>query len=366
MIARTRLRSERGFTLTELLISTAIMLVVTGAIFSLMNPAQGTAQTQPEVADMQQRMRVSTDALFKDLVMAGAGPYQGAVTGSLINFFAPILPRRTGQLNPDPTQGAASYKTDVITLSYIPNEYTQTTIRQAMPANSVELKVNAQPNCPKQDPLCGFKNGMSVILFDSSGSFENFTVTQTQSDAAHLQHRGQNWSHEYGAGSAVTQIVSHTYYLDRTTDQLMRYDGGSTDIPLVDNVVDLQFSYYGDPAAPTLPRPPAGVANCLYDVDGNYIGPGALTPTDGSLALLTADILTDGPYCGSSSNQFDADLLRIRKVLVSLRVQAAAATLRGTDTSLFMKPGTALGGERFVPDYRLSFEVAPRNLNLAR
>ena len=33
--------------------------------------------------------------------MAGAGPYQGPVTGSLINFFAPILPRRVGDI-PDP------------------------------------------------------------------------------------------------------------------------------------------------------------------------------------------------------------------------------------------------------------------------
>ncbi len=53
------------------------MVTVTGAIFALMNPSQGTSQTQPEVADMQQRMRVGTDTLFKELVMAGAGPIRG-------------------------------------------------------------------------------------------------------------------------------------------------------------------------------------------------------------------------------------------------------------------------------------------------
>src|SRR6476661_2425478 len=94
-------RSESGYSLIELLISTAIMITVTGAIFTLMNPAQGNAQTQPEVADMQQRMRVGNETLFKELMMAGAGPYQGSITGSLVNFFAPILPRRTGAINPD-------------------------------------------------------------------------------------------------------------------------------------------------------------------------------------------------------------------------------------------------------------------------
>ena len=49
MSARARLKSEAGYSLVELLISAAIMLTVTGAIFSMMNPSQGTAQVQPEV-----------------------------------------------------------------------------------------------------------------------------------------------------------------------------------------------------------------------------------------------------------------------------------------------------------------------------
>ena len=103
MTPAVHVRSEEsGYSLVELIVSTAIMITVTGAIFALMNPAQGNAQTQPEVADMQQRMRVGNETLFKEMVMAGAGPYQGAVTGSLVTFFAPVLPRRIGRVNPDP------------------------------------------------------------------------------------------------------------------------------------------------------------------------------------------------------------------------------------------------------------------------
>ena len=51
---------------------------------------------------------------------------------------------------------------------------------------------------------------------------------------------------------------------------------------------------------------------------------------------------------------------------MNLRVQAATAALRGTDTTLFLKPGVAAGGERYVPDYRVAFDVTPRNLNLPR
>lgn len=366
MTRRTSPRSQAGYTLTELLISTAIMVTVTGSIFTLMSPAQGSAQAQPEVADLQQRMRIGTETLFKELVMTGAGPYQGATTGSLVNFFAPILPRRTGRINPDPTQGAASFRPDAVTLTYIPNSYSQTTLSNPMPTVSAELKVFKIPSCPKGDELCGFEVGMNVVIFDTSGHFDTFNITEVQDSAGHVQHRGQNLNHEYAAGAQVTQIVSNTYYLNRTTNQLMRYDGGTEDIALVDNVVDLRFDYFGDPTPPRAPIPPAGVANCLYDVAGNYIGLPTLATSDGSLAALDPAILTDGPYCGSGSNQFDADLLRVRKVRVTLRMQTGSPALRGTDTALFLNPGTAPGGERVIPDYRVTFEVTPRNLNLAR
>jgi len=356
---------ESGYSLIELLVSTAIMVTVTGAIFSLMNPAQGNAQTQPEVADMQQRMRVGNETLFKEFVMAGAGPYQGAVTGSLVNFFAPILPRRVGRLNPD---AATVFKDDTITLTYIPNSYSQTTISQAMPNVSAELKVTAQPNCPADgDQLCGFTDGMNVIIFDTSGNFDLFSVTKVQDNAAHLQHRSQeDLSKAYDVGAHVTQIVSNTFYLNTQTHQLMRYNGGDNDVPLVDNVVDLKFEYFGEINPPKLPKPPAGEANCLYDAAGNYVNLPTLTPDDGSLAVLPGSMLKDGPMCGGGANQFDVDLLRIRKVRATMRVQAANPSLRGLDTTLFRNPGTSRGGERFVPDYTISFEVAPRNLNLTR
>ena len=363
-VVRHRRSSEAGYTLIELLVSTAIMITVTGAIFSLMNPAQGNAQTQPEVADMQQRMRVGNDTVFKELVMSGAGPYQGPVRGALVNFFAPILPRRVGFQNPD---APTTFRDDTITLSYIPNSYSQTTISKSMPTPSSELKVTDQPNCPADaNNLCGFKEGDDVIIFDTTGNFDIFTITQVQDAAAHMQHRGQGLSTAYNAGASITQIVSNTYYLNSQTNQLMRYDGYTEELPLVDNVVDLKFEYFGDPNPPVQPKPPAGEANCLYDAAGNYVNLPTLTPDEGSLAPLPAAILKDGPMCGGGNNAFDADLLRVRKVRVTMRVQAANPSLRGANTALFKHPGTSRGGEKFVPDYTISFEVSPRNLNLTR
>jgi len=359
-----RVGSEAGYSLIELLVSAAVMLTVTGAIFSLVTPAPGTSQAQTEVADVQQGMRIASDALFKELVMAGAGVYQGSTSGSLVNFFAPILPRRAGALNADPP---TMFRPDAISITYIPNTYTQTTILRAMPAQSQELKVNDldASKCPRKDPLCAFTEGMVVLIFDSSGHFDTFEITAVQSDAAHLQHRGQDLNYSYETGASITQAVSNTYYRDSATNQLMRYNGGATDTPMVDNLVDMQVSYFGDPNPPKVPKPPLGEENCLYDAGGNPKLP-VLTMTEGSLAALTPDMLIGPEFCGGGANQYDPDLLRVRKVRVTLRVQVASEALRGLDDTLWKNPGTSQGGVKTVPDYIVTFEVTPRNLNLSR
>lgn len=404
---RSQITSERGFSLAEMLVASLIMITVTGAVFTLMNPSQGTYRTQPEVSDMQQRLRVGVDALTKDLVMAGAGTYTGSGAGALSYYFAPVMPYRIGEVN-DPASGiyfrpaaGAPDASSAISMMYVPPTPSQTTIREDMPQPSSELKVEAQANCPpnKTEQLCGFKQGMAALIFDNTGSFDPLVVTQVQDAALHLQHKN-DLSKRYSVGAVITQAALHTYYLqsDDTTKtyQLRHYDGSETDLPVVDNVVKLEFEYYGEPRAPRLlpnkslsdtvgpfttygPKPPAlGVdyngdtwpagENCVYLVQG-----GAHVPRLPDLATgnghvrLTQAMLTDGPWCpdGDKVQRYDADLLRVRRIRVRLRVQAPE-TFRGPAGTLFRKAGTSGAGQQFVPDQELAFDITPRNMNLGR
>ncbi|MBI3261564.1 MAG: hypothetical protein HYZ58_00260 [Acidobacteria bacterium] len=381
--------------------ATALMMVVTGAVFGVMNPAEGTFQAQPEVSDMQQRLRVAASSLYKDLVMGGAGTYSGSAVGALSNFFAPIVPYRIGTMAPDPAAGVF-YRPDAISIAFVPTTASQCTIREAMPQPSSEIKVNAQPGCPAGDPLCGFDAGMRVLIFDDGGSWDTFTVTAVQSDALHLQHRDDVLSKAYDVGARIAQVAQHTYWLrsdpESGTFQLMHYDGYQTDLPLVDHLVGFQLEYFGDPQPPALlkpvsdpkgpwttygPKPPAlGVdnrsdtwiagENCAFRIDG---GTGAQVPRlatldgpAGSLVRLDPSILVDGPWCPDqlAPSRFDADLLRVRRVRVTLRVQASLDALRGPQGALFTRGGRFTGAERFVPDQEVRFDVTPRNLNLGR
>lgn len=403
---------ERGFSIVEMLIATVIMMAVTGATFTLMNPAHGIFAAQPEVSDMQQRLRIAMETLQKDLLMAGGGTYSGNnKLGSLGNYVATILPDREGNVTPDPpgtfkcttTFCSSLDASDTITLMYVPPTSAQTTIRDAMPSQSAEIKVNAQAGCPTGDNLCGFKEGMQVMIFDDTGTSDIFSITKVQDEALHLQHRGQDLSKAYAQNTYITQIAAVTYWLKTDsvaeTYQLMRYDGYQTDAPIAENIVGMAFEYFAEPSPPVLlksvtdpigpwtnygPKPPAvGVdvasdtwgpgENCLFMVSGGaHVArtemATPLGPLNGPLVKLSAPQLTDGPWCpdGAMGNRFDADLLRIRKVRVTLRVQVGDKSLRGPTGAFFMRGGTATGGTRYIPDQEISFEVTPRNLNFGR
>jgi hypothetical protein len=109
--------------------------------------------------------------------------------------------------------------------------------------------------------------------------------------------------------------------------------------------------------------------NCTFMVANGQTVPRlpALAANEGQV-LLTQQQLTDGPWCpdGARADRFDADLLRIRKVRVVLRVQSALASLRGPTGVLFMRGGTSTSSTRYVPDQEVRFDITPRNLNLGR
>ena len=353
------MNEDDGFSMVELLVSLVLMLTLLSAAMSVATTNVSTAGVAPETADLQQRARAAADMIARDLYMAGAGVNLGPASGPLGMYFATIVPRRMGLQQPDPYTVA---RNDAITIVFVPATQSQTTIRQAIPSGGTDLRVDALANCPPGDLVCGFTPGTSLAVFDRDGVFDFFTLLQVQADLGRLR----SWqvahpSHAYSIGSVVAVVEAHTYYFDIQNRQLRHFDGYLTDTPVVDEVVGLTFEYWGDPVSPSSPRPLNGTANCLYDTAGAPIG-GTVLPTQGAtLAALPLAMFTDGPWCGDGENRFDADLLRIRRVRVRLRLQVPNDMLRG-QTADFAHGGRSRSASRRVPDYTVSVDVTPRNL----
>jgi hypothetical protein len=356
----------------------AITMTVVGSVFSLLNPAQGSFGMEPEVTDLQQRLRVAQDTIYRDLLMAGAGSYSGEQTGSLLYFFPPVLPFRPGAGD----QALA----DTITLVYVPAAAAQTTLAQAVSddgAATMQLKV---------DSAAGFKPGTTALVFDYAGNYDTFTI-KSLGDASTLtvtrQHSPGASEPVFPVGSKVVQAVSRTYSYKRDTHQLMAADSATgSDVPVVDNIVDLTFEYWGDPNPPkrtanalnsvgpsmTYGPAPLIAENCLIAIDQGRQIERLPTLSSGSnvnaLVRLTGDQLADGSlgWCPSDThpNRYSPNLFRIRKIGVTVRVQAALAAMRGPAGALFRVGGTSTSATRWIPDQQVRFEVCPRNMNLGR
>lgn len=98
--------SNQGFSFVELVVAMAIMLAVASSMFGFVHSARQVFEIHLERADMQQRARVSMDSLFRDLVMASAGPQTPA-----------IAPFRRGDNAPDPPGSSFA---DRISIRYRP------------------------------------------------------------------------------------------------------------------------------------------------------------------------------------------------------------------------------------------------------
>lgn len=350
--------TQSGHAMIELLLSAAITCMVIGVLLQFAGAAQASVRAQADLADLQQRLRVAVESIRLDLLAAGSGPSRGASRGPLSAVFAPIVPSRTGLLAPD---AELSYYADRISITYVPDTRAQTVLSSAMAGPGSLLAIDGRaPGCPSIS--CGFAAGDRVLIFDrvnGGGAHEVFTVAAVDAAAPSLAPSAA-LSQAYPAGSAVAAVVQRVYHLDRAARTLMVYDGNRSDLPLVDHVVDLRFAYFADPAARSIPPPADGMSGCAY---GAGSPPVPLLDDLGGMApkLLPPERLTDGPVCGHPPNRFDADLMRVRRIAVTIRLETESAEFRGAGAA-FASRGTSADGNRYVPDLRATFDVAPRNM----
>lgn len=361
---RSELGSSRqpGFALLEMLVSMAILCGLIGVLLNIAAATQHQLRTQGEVADLQQRLRVAVAAMQRDLLLAGSGPSQGPWRGRLAELFPPVLPARTGVRRVD---AELAHFSDRISIMYVPDVPAQTTLVVDMAGPLAPLGIDsAAAGCPGGG-TCGFAPGDRVLIFDPAGvggGYDIFTIAA--SGPGQLLAPAGAVSTAYPAGSPVVRVIQRTYYLDRAGSRLMVYDGDASDLPLVDHVVDLRVAYFADPAPDSVPGPPAEGSTCVYAAGPP---PVPLLADLGGLALkrLAPAQLTDGPVCGHAPNRFDGDLLRVRRIAVTLRLEAEAAEVRGAGAG-FLRPGWATDSKRYVPDQQVTFDVSPRNMGATR
>ena len=331
-------------------------MIVVAAAGVFLSDVQDRAVALPASADLVQRHRVARATLLDALANAGCGFSSGPLRGPLARVIPAVYPHRRGVSVMDAELSAFD---DRLTVLAVDDTAGQALLAADMPAASAPLALAPGPGCRTGSPACGLQVGQPTVIVDRSASGDVFRPTAVTGNV--LSHGALSRPYTLSAEPTVAPLRLQAFWFDAAGEVLRQYIGASAGMPLVDHVVSFRVRYFGDPLPPLAPVPPPGESNCVIDETGWPRLP-ILSADHGPLTELTLSMLSDGPACGLPPSRFDADLLRIRMIRISLRLEAAEARFRGTDLLWFARPGTGHRAATLVRDFEAGFDVSPPNL----
>jgi prepilin-type N-terminal cleavage/methylation domain-containing protein len=339
---------ERGFSLVELLIAATVSALLTGALLATLPPARAAFEATPASLELQQRARVGFEFLAGALRSAGAyepGDRAFSVAASFVPAAIPSI-----------ASGSAGVFSELEVFRLIAAG-AHGVLEQDQPTASAPLTLASGRSCLRIPDVCGFMAGGMAAISDGHGRFDIFEVAAT--DATQMSVTPLNsLSAPYAKDAQLVEAEALRFWLAPQPDgskSLVRASGAGAVQPIVDGVTELAISLWGEAAAPQMtwdgtdgwasygPRPPVAAF-----LDGAGLWPagescsasrGALGPRSrlndlgqpGTLVLLGRSDLSDGPWCtGGRLGAYDADLIRLRRVDISLTLAPLVPAFRSS------------------------------------
>ncbi len=296
MTAKFR-KTEKGYTLVELLIAMALGLVIVGAAVQVFSRGMDATFLVTQRAEMQQDIRAAQNILVKDISLAGAGLPPGGVALAKGATKTPIygcdqnkcylggspaagvaFPGGTTPymywLNPGwrlgPVVNPTRPATDIISIVQADTAFPWADYVVSLNSTSTTATVTlvATPPSPViklSDQAYGLKTGDLVLLTGKlsgnavsavgevtanvTGTAPPYSVSFSATDALGFNQSGATSNALIQMKSlsniTMTRIWLITYYISLSTGTptLMRQVNGQTPAPVAENVVDLAFDY---------------------------------------------------------------------------------------------------------------------------
>ena len=349
MAPRRSLALPQGFTLLECLVALVLLVLLTAVLFPLVARGASLARLSPEMADLDQRMRVVDALLHRVLESAGAGSTSAALTPTFAGRVPGVFPALRGVLGGDAPDAAFS---DRLTVLVGEAAGWDVALASSMVSASSPLFLLVGPPCPVADARCGFRSGDTAVVNDRLGNFDLLRITGATGPVLAYQPATLTRVYQVTEDTRVVRASLRQLRFDAPKGQLRLGDGLGYEAPVMDGVTGLEVAFHGVAEPPTGVKPPAGSASCLVNADGSPRLP-SLPGGAGGLVALPLATFTDGPFCGSGAMAYDADLFRVRRVLVRVRIVDQNALTGQWPWSPLARPG---------PSREVTVDVGPRNL----
>jgi prepilin-type N-terminal cleavage/methylation domain-containing protein len=220
--------SARGFSLIELLLASALLLMITAAIVTLTTPLRDVLERSQASADLEGGGRVALDQIAADLRHAGGEPSVAAFDVRLWRTLARVLP------------GA-----DAVQIRYVPHLAAQgvTAVDAGVGDRRVHLDVTTR--CRGGAPACGFRPHDSIALLTT----ETARLATIDSIGHGFVMLGAPLTAPLPVDAVVSELTSVTYAVRDAGDgsqRLVRITGGGAEQPMLDNIVFFAVSADSD------------------------------------------------------------------------------------------------------------------------
>ena len=387
-------KGRQGFTIVELLVATALVLILTGGLLALVSPGAAGSKARAAAIDIQQRLRAAAEAVGADLAAGRNGAGERRLRPARSVAWSPtVLPLRDRAAR-RPRRDGPDRRVDRARCA---RRARRGTTGRRLDAGRRAGESRAGARMPgRRSGVRASRPDAVVLMLDGRGQADLFRV-----DVGRRARRCRSFPRGRTSGPPVSRRLGrrsgHRVHVlpqaggggrGRPAGVGRRRRsghaaGGPRDAPCRSSclasrgrpswspVPGLPRASYG----PSPPPPPdddprdtwgAG-ENCTFVAAASGPGePAAAAGRRHGLVPLSAAVLTDGPWCpdASAPGRYDADLLRVRAVRVTIRVEAAASRFVAPIRAL-RAPGTSRDRSP-AADREIVFDVVPRALQRGR
>jgi prepilin-type N-terminal cleavage/methylation domain-containing protein len=336
--ASGRIAVQTGFTLVELLVAAALVLVVASVLGVLAHGMPRAFDRSLAITDLTARARAGLGVISFDVQAAGSGIVIGPALQGLADLWPIVVPGRS--------LGDPSLASPFAAVSVLRATGAQGELRDLAGAGSVALTLDAAAPSAQQDGTGGFEAGDQALIIDSARA--ESVVVRAVGAASWTLTLSSPLRTSFPPRALIVGVERITYGLRPDPAggmRLVKRSGGGAEQPVVDHVGEFEVMLWGS-AEPPLPgttadsfptfgplAPPVATddgrdswppgENCTLALDGAGLRVARLPQRGpaGALVPLTAAMLSDGPWCPDAADPeaFDADLLRLRRVDLRLR-----------------------------------------------
>ncbi len=210
--------SDRGSTLIELLVSTALTMMIVGGLGMMLTSTQFVYQDTAARGNVQQAARMALDRIQRDVMLTGVG------LTPMLPVFPLVVPRVDGgiDLRANPQSATVLLDADMTGLENV-----------FVPQGAM------------------FQPGEWVAVYDARGAIELGEVEQLWPDRFQLV-APLSKNYEVADTAAVAKLSQTSYYLETQggIQVLMRQVDARTPQPIASNVLDFRFRYFDDSLPP--------------------------------------------------------------------------------------------------------------------